>query len=77
MKRYFKEGKMLDSGKITIKDFIKLIFPEDEKISDVSVLVAYKIYIEDGGKKYKLEDFVSTIEERRLPVSEEDYHQLI
>ncbi|NPA98374.1 MAG: hypothetical protein GXO43_03250, partial [Crenarchaeota archaeon] len=57
MKRYFKLVKLLDRGKITIREFMERI--EGKKQIDVITAAAlYRIYIEDGGRKYGLDDFL-------------------
>lgn len=68
MKRYFREVRMLDKGEISIEEFIRRVVSVEEKITDVDIAVAYRIYVEDGGRRYGFEDFAKCIEEKTLPV---------
>ena len=61
MRRYFGLVKKLDSGKISIREFIQAIF-RCKTIDEATATAAYRIYIEDGGKRYTFDDFMEVIE---------------
>jgi len=66
MKRYFNEVKLLDSNKITVDEFIRRVMGTDE-IDEVIATVAYRIYVEDGGRCYKFNDFAKCMNVRKFP----------
>jgi len=58
MNRYFKEVEELDNGKISLREFV------EQKVGFINpdlwqIMAVYRIYLEDGGKRYAYEDFLS------------------
>jgi len=47
MKRYYKLVKMLDKGKISVREFMERIEGKD-RIDVITAAALYRIYIEDG-----------------------------
>ncbi len=66
MKRYFKLVQQLDKGKVTVKEFIRRVMFTDT-INEYQATVAYMIYREDGGRRFKPEDFDKAIDVREEP----------
>ncbi len=71
MKRYWREVRELDEGKISIREFILKVMG-NRKVTDILAAAAYKIYVEDGGRRYSIDDFDAVVEEREseFPLSE-------
>jgi hypothetical protein len=55
MKHYFKLVRKVDKEGLTAKDFTTAIYGDNPDWSEG--LAAWWIYIEDGGRKLKFEDF--------------------
>jgi len=56
MKRYRAEVRRLDEGRITIRDFCKAVMGLSiDTLPELSA--CYRIYREDGGRRYTWEDF--------------------
>ncbi len=66
MKRYFNEVKKVDRGEMPVKEFVEKMFSEPEIYE---VMAAYRIYKEDGGRKYSYQDFLNAV---GLKETEED-----
>ena len=64
MKKYYREVRELDEGKISIKEFIKRVTRPRGKITDIDATVAYVVYVQDGGTKYTFRDFIKEVEEK-------------
>ncbi len=57
---YFDEVKQLDSGKLSIEDFILNLFG---KLDRSAIIAGWVIYMEDGGKKHTFEEFKQLLHE--------------
>lgn len=65
MKRYYDEVRRLDSGMMSIDEFIRIFTDEAPSLTDV--MVAYRIYREDGGRRYRWSDFAQYIQRYDIP----------
>ena len=67
MKRYYKEVKKLDDEKMMVEDFIIAVCGEDEfndpKWRWMACWTSARIYLEDGGRKYTVDDFLKLAKE--------------
>jgi len=57
MQRYYKEVKLIDRNRMSIKEFGKRVFGTDE-LSVYEAVALYNMYKEDGGRTKNLDDFL-------------------
>ena len=61
MRRFYKDVRRLDRGETTIRNFAELVFGTIDSLPEISAV--YRIYKEDGGKRYTYEDFKNAFPE--------------
>jgi len=58
MTRYYKQVRRLDRKGADIMEVVRTLCPEDPD-DWARILVAGRLYVEDGGKRYTYTDFVN------------------
>ena len=64
---YFEEVKKLDEGKLSLKEFCKIVYGEYPLEGITRALALHKIYKEDGGKKFETpKEFIKCCKPKKI-----------